>query len=153
MGSSVWLKAPYGEFIIPNFIQGNQEIILIAGGTGISPFIPFIKQAESSIRIQLNYGLKNKDHMIFDGVLEEVINNDNFFLNLYLEEIKDQINLSGNINIKEGILSVESILTGIINIENSIFFISGPPKMIESFQKQLIQSGIDKKKIVIDEWG
>ncbi len=74
-------------------------------------------------------------------------------MNLYLEEISDQILVSGNLAVMEGLLSVNSILDGIQDKDKSVFFISGPPVMIKLFQQQLIQSGIEKEKIVIDEWG
>lgn len=59
-GSPVWLKAPYGEFIISKYIQDDETAVLIAGGTGVSPFIPYLKKAGISNPIQLNYGLRNK---------------------------------------------------------------------------------------------
>ena len=74
-------------------------------------------------------------------------------MNLYMEEMDDQIPLSGNLAIMEGILSVNSILDSVQDKDNSVFFISGPPSMIELFQKQLSQCDIKKEKIVIDEWG
>ncbi len=153
VGKSVWLKAPYGEFIIPNYLSEDQTAILIAGGTGVSPFIPFLKQLDSSSRIQLNYGLRNKDLMIFDDELEIAFKKDNFFMNLYLEEKSDQVFLSGNMTVKNGTLSVKNILEGIDDKSNSVFFISGPPVMIELFKQQLIQAGIKNEKIIIDEWG
>lgn len=153
VGISVWLKAPYGEFIISKYIQDDETAILIAGGTGVSPFIPFLKQSGTSSNIQLNYGLRNKDLMIFEDELAVVLDNDNFYLNLYLEEMSDNLPVSGNFAVKEGLLSVNYILEGVENKENYIFFISGPPSMIELFQKQLIQHGIKKEKIIIDEWG
>jgi ferredoxin-NADP reductase len=153
VGASVWLKAPYGEFIISNYIQDDQTAVLIAGGTGVSPFIPFLKQSGIFPKIQLNYGLRNKDLIIFEEDLAVVLNQDNFFMNLYLEEMSDKVPISGNLAVMEGLLSVNSILEGIQDKDNSVFFLSGPPEMIELFQQQLIQSGIEKEKIVIDEWG
>ncbi|MBF9018674.1 MULTISPECIES: FAD-dependent oxidoreductase [unclassified Oceanispirochaeta] len=153
IGMPIWLKAPYGEFIICNHIQDGQAAILIAGGTGVSPFIPFLNQSGNSTTIQLNYGLRNKDLMIFEEELSSVLNQDNFSMNLYLEETSDQITVSGNLDVKEGLLSVNNILNDIQKKDNSVFFISGPPTMIELFQQQLMQSGILKDKIIIDEWG
>lgn len=153
VGSSVWLKAPYGEFIISNHIQDNETVVLIAGGTGVSPFIPFLKQSDLFYKIQLNYGLRNIDLLIFKEELSAVLNHDNFFMNLYLEEVNEQLPLHGNLDVKKGILSIASILENIEDRDESIFFISGPPDMIDLFQKQLMHSGVEKEKIVIDEWG
>jgi len=91
--------------------------------------------------------------MIFEDELTEVLGQDSFYLNLYLEEKSDNINVSENITVIEGLLSVNSILEGVKDKRNSVFFISGPPVMIELFQKQLILSGIEKEKIIVDEWG
>ena len=127
--------------------------MLIAGGTGVSPFIPFIKESGSSAKFQLNYGLRNKGLMIFEDDLTAVLNQDNFYLNLYLEEISDNIPVSGNLAVKEGLLAVNSILEGVQDKEKCVFFISGPPAMIKLFKTQLVQCGIEKDKIIVDEWG
>lgn len=153
VGSSVWLKAPYGEFIISKYIQIKETAVLIAGGTGVSPFIPFLKQSDDSIKIQLHYGLKNKELMIFEDDLSDVLGQDNFYLNLYLEENSNNMPIYGDFTVKEGLLSVNSILNNVQDKEMCVFFISGPPLMIELFQKQLIQHDIKKEKIIIDEWG
>ncbi len=67
-----WLKAPYGEFIISKYIKGNEAAVLIAG-------VPYLKQAGISNPIQLNYGIRNKDLMIFEDELAEVLGQDNFY--------------------------------------------------------------------------
>ena len=41
-GKEVWLKLPYGDFTIEKNIQPDQDIVLVAGGTGISPFVPYL---------------------------------------------------------------------------------------------------------------
>lgn len=153
VGSEVWLKAPYGEFIISNHVSESETVILIAGGTGISPFIPFLKQQNITSKVQLNYGLRNKKLLIFEEELSEIANHNNISLNLFLEEMDQDIPFSGNIRINKGYLSIEKILLDIDNISNSVFFISGPPVMIDTFKTQLLDSGIEMKKIIIDEWG
>ncbi len=119
VGSSVWLKAPYGEFIISKYLEEDETAVLIAGGTGVSPFIPFLRQSGTSNKIQLNYGLRNKDLMIFENELTAVLGQDNFYLNLYLEEMSDKISISGNITVKEELLSVNNILDDVQDKEKS----------------------------------
>ena len=153
LGMSVWLKAPYGEFIISKHIRDGQTAVLIAGGTGVSPFIPFLKQSGTNTRIQLNYGLRSKDLIIFEDDFTALLDQENFSMNLYLEEMSWDIQVSKKFAVMEGLLSVDSILKGVRDKVESIFFISGPPAMIELFQQQLIKSGIAQEKIKIDEWG
>lgn len=153
IGGEVWLKAPYGEFIIPNYVNSDQIAVLIAGGTGVSPFIPFLKEQNITSKIQLNYGLRNKDLIIFEDELSQKANQENFSLNLFLEEMDTDIPFSGNLKITEGSLSIDKILSYIHDRTKAVFFISGPPLMIDVFKIQLLDRGIDKKAIIIDEWG
>ena len=46
VGSEVWLKLPFGIFDFRNALYEN--IVLIAGGTGISPFISFLESLFNS---------------------------------------------------------------------------------------------------------
>ena len=152
-GVEVWLKAPYGAFIIPNYIEPGETAVLIAGGTGVSPFIPFLKSFSKDVQVKLYYGLRHIDLMIFENDLNEALKNNNFKLNLYLENMSDSIPLEASSSAKSGKLAITEILQDEIDISNSKFFISGPPAMIELFKKQLIDSSVQEEKIIIDEWG
>jgi len=42
-GATVWLKLPYGDFVIEGVLKDGQGAVLVAGGTGVSPFLPFLE--------------------------------------------------------------------------------------------------------------
>ena len=48
VGREVWLKLPYGSFIIDNIVHENQDVVLVAGGTGISPFLSYLEMRSNS---------------------------------------------------------------------------------------------------------
>ena len=152
-GAAVWLKAPYGDFIIPNHLGPGETAVLIAGGTGVSPFIPFLKDIPDGIRVVLNYGIRGAGLMIFERELEEASKNTGFSLNLFIEEAADAISLEGVTDIKAGRLSVSEILSNGFDKNSAKFFISGPPEMIELFKRQLKEESIDEQNIITDEWG
>src|SRR5690606_10216892 len=63
VGREVWIKLPYGEFIVENHLgEDGREAVIVAGGTGISPFLPLIEgivdQERDPIRMQLYYGIR-----------------------------------------------------------------------------------------------
>ena len=64
-GDVIWLKLPYGHFILP----GNRsDLALVAGGTGITPFVSYLEHAidnEFSNSISLFYGFRNPRLLIF----------------------------------------------------------------------------------------
>ena len=145
-GAILWLKLPYGEF---NISPSDDEIILIAGGTGITPFISYLEFAiDNKIKsnITLHYAVRNLNYLIFNSLIEDCKDSlDNFNLNIYINRQ----------SIKQGnkkLFTVETILSLIKNKNNSSFYISGPIKMIKEFSEQLIMNDVAESKIKIDAW-
>ena len=70
-GDVLWLKLPYGSFSFPE--KSGTEIILIAGGTGITPFISFLEYAidekikDGSLEIYKFIGEKPEDLISASG--------------------------------------------------------------------------------------
>lgn len=147
----VWLKAPYGEFIIPNFLGKGESIVLVAGGTGISPFVPFLREVQNEDNIYLFYGIKNRDVFIFNEELQAASISKKLDISIFFEENENESFFDFKIN--KGVLNIPYILEKVKDQQEKIFFISGPPVMIDLFKMQLMNSGIKKSKIIIDEWG
>ncbi len=135
----VWLKFPYGTFTIDAY-ELTQDIVLIAGGTGISPFIPFLEaelEARSPRRILLVYGIRGENCFLFEDLLKKCCRLlGGFELALFNAQPIDFIHL----------LSKASLL------HNPHYFISGPPEMIKSLQSFLSSNAIEKNNIHLDAW-
>ena len=151
-GKALWIKAPYGEFIISNFLNQENTIVLIAGGTGLAPFIPFLTQVQIENPIILFYGLRSPDLLLFSEHLQNYLDGTNHYLEIYLEAA-GSIPVSGsNCEIEEGILSIPNILGYANMFPAPIFFLSGPPAMIHAFKTGLLNAGVDHCRVIIDEW-
>ena len=149
-GAHVWVKLPYGEFII----QDGQNAVLIAGGTGITAFTAFIKSMteDNTDDVQLFYGAREVSLLIYDEMIlavEDLV--PAFSTHFYLEnlispkEINDRVYFPGR-------LSVDVILSRLSIPSRYIYYLSGPPEMLKLFSKQLIDRGIDKANVRIDAW-
>lgn len=147
---SVWIKLPYGDF---NFDTLNDdELFLMAGGTGISPFISyfyFLLESETNNKVNLYYGVKESNLLIFTNLFEKLKKkNNNFNYFIYVEDLKP----AENKNYIKGILPVNDIALEIIKNDKSKVFLSGPPVMINSFNEILKEKGFSENNIYFDKW-
>ncbi len=149
-GDILWLKLPYGSFSFPD---DERDIIMIAGGTGVTPFISFLEYAiDNRIknRIKLYYGVRSPAYLIFVSLFKDCTNNLNeFSCHIYIERDNHKCKLN---NVRKGILSIETIMKDKSNNPNSIYYLSGPQKMIESFREKILKSEIKETNIIVDEW-
>ena len=67
-GGWVWVKLPYGEFII----EDTSDIVLFAGGTGITAFTAFLDGLTPAFRhaVVVAYGARSADLLIYRGLIE-----------------------------------------------------------------------------------
>lgn len=150
IGSEVWLKLPFGDF---NFKESTgKSNILIAGGTGISPFIPFLQQAidnEEQPCIDLYYGVRNDDVIIIEDLLKECINKlKNFNFQLFIEEPLAKTNF----DYLQGQLAIDEIVNKHKEDKNAVYYISGPQALIKNIERALLENNISPGNIHYDEW-
>jgi len=149
--SELWLKFPYGHFIIPQFIDdGVSRIVIIAGGTGISPFLPFLNDSASSgvsVPVKLYWGAKSPEvFSIGEGIVSNTI--PNLEHTLFCEsETYNKIE-----RCRFGKICMDTIWKENGTDSGCKYFISGPPQMIQVFKKYLIERNVDENRIIVDDW-
>jgi ferredoxin-NADP reductase len=151
VGKEVWLKLPYGHFIISS--AETEDVVLVAGGTGITPFIPFLKEGINKPldrKISLVYGVRKPELFIFSDVITDAMARlSGFRLYAYCEKLE---NNDCNFQFNEGRLTIDAILNATNDTTKSDFYLSGPIEMINTFKNNLASAGISNTKIHIDEW-
>ncbi len=154
---SFWLKLPYGDFILDSHLKSGQEAILVAGGTGISPFIPYLEAAcekrNSNSRIHLFYGVRKNKLLLFPELIRDCAEHiASFGATIYVEEEPPEYPASGNLEVKRGRLSVEDIMGKAVGSIDPVFFLSGPPMMQDTFKREMLSRGVLGERIKIDQW-
>ena len=148
VGDKIWIKMPYGSF---TFTQNNFDKILIAGGTGITPFLSYLSNEvddNSNQKIHLFYGIRNDKLILFEDDIKEYQSKlKNFSITYFIESATKSVT-----NYEQGPLNIEKILAKIDSIDNKEYFLSGPPRMIAKFNDDLLKLNITKEKILIDAW-
>ncbi len=149
IGSSVWMKGPYGEFVVKE--DSRHEIVLIAGGTGISPFIAFLEDAlvkgiEGVVR--LHYGVREPALLTFRDVADTCSKKfRDFHVNYYVER-------DGHDGMIHGRIDLHHVCQELEDISNAVFYLCGPVEMIKLFTTRLrSEFKVLEENIRIDDWG
>lgn len=141
-GSACWLKLPYGEFLFPP----DRHLILIAGGVGITPYLSLLKQMleEKSVQaVSLCYGIRSAEQYLFGELIGRCeAELPNFGKTIWCED--------GSVPGEKGILDIHAIHAAAP--DGSLFYLSGPPAMINSFKSRLVEFGVEVDRVRVDDW-
>jgi ferredoxin-NADP reductase len=147
----VWVRLPYGHFNLTAL--PGEEVILVAGGTGITPFISLIlneMHRSTGVSLKLVYGVRKPELFLFAEILKQAMSELNrFSLIAYCE---DGYYNKGQFPFVKSRLSLKVISQAADDPNQATFFLSGPVTMINSFKTGLSSKGVKPEKIRIDEW-
>jgi ferredoxin-NADP reductase len=159
VGRSVWLKLPYGSFIISRVVESASAVILIAGGTGLSPFVPFIRDSlrkastSPTRKVVLHYGVRSLEMLLYADLLRLAARSlAGFTWRLWVEDV-ESVTVDAEVPAvrKSGRLDPDVVVRE-DGDDGTIYFLSGPPAMIQHFRQRLRELAVSDECIQIDEW-
>lgn len=148
VGKKVWMKGPYGEFIINTSI--DKEIALIAGGTGVSPFVAFMEDGlvkGMKSEIWLHYGCREEKLLIYRDLANRCAAEiPSFNVKYYTEK-------GGGDNTVAGKIDIDLVCKNLKSISKTDFYLCGPEEMIKSFSNRLSNDyHVPSCNIKLDKW-
>jgi len=157
VGSIVSCKGPYGDFIIRTEAQNGKAIVLIAGGTGITPFSAFMESMLQQgfpefSKCYLFYGSRTSDLLIYKKLADACAAKFSTFKPFYfVEKVTYPDHLPPGISL--GRLNVNSVLDAVKPYNQTLFYLSGPKMMIDYFSNELTEVfHHPPENIIIDAW-
>lgn len=163
-GKEVWLKLPYGTFVIETSLPPSRDAVLVAGGTGVSPFLPYIgglrtgqtgqtSQGDAQPRrVRLYYGVRYNDMLLARDLLQSRAREGLLDAAVYVEQEAPDGSLAPHLRPESGRLDIGRIHRESADLRDPHYFLSGPPAMIAAFKDGLSARGTDAGRIHIDEW-
>jgi ferredoxin-NADP reductase len=137
-GGTVWVKLPYGEFMI----DPARDAALFAGGTGITAFTAFLQSLEPgrAPRVALFYGARTPDLFVYGPLARG--------------RARDVPSLTCALVCEEthGRLQVDAAWRVIRDLRDPAFYLSGPPPMLVAITGQLLDRGVRPEAIRTDAW-
>jgi ferredoxin-NADP reductase len=145
-GREVWIKMPYGDFVI----DARADVVLFAGGTGVTAFTAFLEdtQSDNSRRITLGYGARTPDLLIYRDVVERCARRTPGLSVIYFAEGA----ASAPPDVRVGRISVNDLWPQVADPRGTHFYISGPPPMLKTIGGDLRARGVAPEAIHIDAW-
>jgi NAD(P)H-flavin reductase len=143
-GRSVWIKMPYGEFIV----DAQSEACLLAGGTGVTAFTAFLSGLGSGHPhpVSLFYGARHPDLLIYRSLIEAAAARSTglraFFL---VEEDPAPGCISGRVD-------PDLVWQHLADPLSVTFYMAGPPAMLDALVPALRERGVEAGRIVVDAW-
>lgn len=150
-GDELIIDGPNGESL--NFDKNIKNVVYIAGGSGITPFISHIryiidKNLENNV--YLFFANKTKNDIIYYNELKNIsLKNKNIHTIFTLSD--ETQNILDN-KIEKGRINSELIIKYLKNPKEYTYYLCGPPPMVESLSKQLSSIGVNNDKIIFESW-
>ena len=138
VGDEIILQDPFGD------IRNHGEGVFIAGGAGITPFIAILKVLEQKGEI-------GNSKLIFANRKAEDIIDKKYFTNLLG---KNFINVLSDENVKgceNGYITSE-IIKKYVNGNSDLYYLCGPPPMMNAVNESLISLGVNENKIIKESY-
>ena len=133
----VLLKAPLGNCV---FAEDYQKIAFLIGGIGITPvisIIEYIVDKDLPTDVALVYSNRSEEEIAFRQKLDHWRNQNKNIQVIYTLtdcQPKDDSCISGRIN-------KDMLMENISDLDKRIFFLFGPPKMVEAMKELCVDMG------------
>lgn len=153
-GDKVTISGPYGEFFAKDT---KNEMVFVGGGAGMAPMRSHIfdqfRRLKTDRKVTFWYGARSMreafyvDH--FDRIQQE---NPNFKWHLALSDPLPEDNWDGHTGFIHKVL-FDNYLKDHPSPEDCEFYMCGPPMMNQAVINMLIDLGVERENILLDDFG
>ncbi|HBQ37044.1 MAG TPA: NADH:ubiquinone reductase (Na(+)-transporting) subunit F [Rhodobacteraceae bacterium] len=153
-GDKVTISGPYGEFFARDT---EKEMVFIGGGAGMAPMRSHIfdqlKRLQSKRKISFWYGARSKREIFFEEDFDTLAaENPNFEWHVALSDAMPEDKWTGFTGFIHNVL-YDNFLKDHPAPEDCEYYMCGPPIMNESVINMLLDMGVDREDIMLDDFG
>ncbi len=153
-GDEVTISGPFGEFFARDT---EKEMVFVGGGAGMAPMRSHIfdqlRRLNSKRKISFWYGARSKREMFYVEDFDELARtNDNFEWHVALSDPLPTDDWDGYTGFIHNVL-FEEYLKNHPAPEDCEYYMCGPPIMNSSVINMLLELGVDREDIMLDDFG
>jgi ferredoxin-NADP reductase/nitrite reductase/ring-hydroxylating ferredoxin subunit len=150
IGSTAKITSPLGKFVLPD--DHSKPVVFIAGGIGVTPFRSMIRYATDKqvpSQVTMFDSNRNVENTLFKEEFDDCLKRNNNLKIVYTITEEEQSKNAEEWKGERGLIN-KAMLTrylGKNELDNSIFYICGPPGMLNAMQKMLDDLHVSKQRI------
>jgi glycine betaine catabolism B len=162
MGTRIvdWVKAGDRLFVIPptgRFLpvyEPGKHLICIAGGSGVTPFRGFVREATMrniETRISVLYSVRTTNDIIFNNEFRELAQiNPNFNFYVTCTRLSMEDPWTG----RRGRIDAAFVREHVLDPAHSVFYACGPNELVEAIEHMILHDlQIPKEQLRTEKWG
>ena len=152
VGDKIGVLPPVGKFL-PVY-QPEKHLICIAGGSGVTPFRGFVREAarrKLETKITILYSVRTTNDIIFNNEFRQLEQeNPNFRFHVTCTRLPVGDPWAG----RTGRIDAGWIQKHIGNVSDTVFYACGPNELVENTQRLVVnEMGIPKAQMLVEKWG
>ena len=152
IGDKMGVLPPVGKFL-PVY-EPDKKLICIAGGSGVTPFRAFVREAtrrKLETKITILYSVRTTNDIIFDKEFRQLEHdNPNFSFYVTCTRLSAQDPWTG----RRGRIDAAWVKEHIIDVSKTFFYACGPNELVDTTQKMVLtELGVPKQQMLVEKWG
>lgn len=151
-GDRIGVIPPVGKFL--PVLEPDKHLICIAGGSGVTPFRGFAREATRrnlQTRITVLYSVRTTNDIIFNEEFRELAQqNQNFEFLVTCTRLHEQDTWTG----RRGRIDAKWISEHIVDLPNTVFYACGPTDLVDATEHLVVNDmGVPKAQMKTEKWG
>jgi ferredoxin-NADP reductase len=150
-GQKLMVLPPTGRFL-PVY-EPNKHLICIAGGSGVTPFRAFVREAtrrKLATKITVLYSVRTTNDIIFKEEFQQLEKeNPNFKFEVTCTRLAGEDSWTG----RRGRIDAAWLKQHISDLGNTVFYACGPNALVEFAEGIVFELGVPKQQMKTEKWG
>lgn len=151
-GDKLWVIPPTGRFL--PVLEPGKHLICIAGGSGVTPFRGFVRDAtrrKLETRITVLYSVRTPKDIIFNDEFRQLEReNPHFKFHVTCTRVAPEAEWSG----RRGRINAEWIREHVDDLSQTVFYACGPNELVDSTEKLVLEElKVPKEQMKTEKWG
>lgn len=151
-GDKLGVIPPTGRFL--PVLEPDKHLICIAGGSGVTPFRGFVREATArklETQITILYSVRTTNDIIFNEEFRQLDQeNPNFRFEVTCTRLSETDVWTG----RRGRITAEWVREHIKDLQNTVFYACGPNALVDTIEHLVVaEMGVPKAQMKTEKWG